>query len=102
MSFTRDDPTIAAILESLKRRIAESDADEAEATSDQLDALSEEWENRIAECVDEDKTLHYHVSSRQYRSLLKDFDVGGPGWETLHSMRNVDRQVRVDVPGAGA
>jgi Helicase conserved C-terminal domain len=98
--FRRDDPTVQRAVQSLCARVAVVDPDEVDATSRQLDRLLEQWEELAEEAHDRGLELYYTPHGKQHLSLLKDFGASGSGWETLHSMRSVDRQCTIEILGA--
>jgi hypothetical protein len=98
--FDPNDPQIQAVVETLKRRIRFSDPDEADAVDAHLDDLVADWTSRVERATVSGATLHYSAGNTAVPSLLRDFGAAGDGWETLQSMRNVDREVRVRIEGA--
>ncbi len=59
-----------------------------------------EWLDWADEAKREGKKLYYSTrSTKNHYSLLRNFGASGNGWETLHSMRNVDRQCNISVKG---
>lgn len=84
----------------LVQRVTVVDPDETSATGRQLERLLDEWEERAEEARGRGQSLYYKPQGKQYLSLLRDFGASGSGWETLHSMRNVDVQCNVEVLGA--
>jgi hypothetical protein len=96
--FRRNDPRIEAVIEALIERARLADPDEADATAEHVARLAEEWEALAFEGDREQHALHYSARG-PHRSLLRDFGARGEGWETLHSMRNVDRQCELQVMG---
>jgi len=96
----RSDPGVRNAVERLCARVAVVDPEESDATARQLDRLLEEWEDLAEEARSRGQSLYYKPHGKQHLSLLKDFEARGAGWETLHSMRNVDRQCDIEVLGA--
>lgn len=91
-----DDDRIQSIIRFIVDRVGATDPAEAQATEDQLNALVEEW--KLSQ--DENMNLVYYSSQRQIRSLLKQYgDVDKDGWETMNSMRNVDKSCIVKPIG---
>ena len=89
-------PSTHAAVQRVLSVVDRVDARERKATERHIQRLLDEWQARI----DEDDRLRYQTSSRGQPSLLKDFGDWGDGWDTLHSMRNVDRTCRLRVIGA--
>jgi hypothetical protein len=99
-SFDPADPATRRAIEMLKDRVIAVDGDEANATSRHLDRLVEEWATLAQATLGSGRRLYYKATSRQHQGLLQDFGAGrDAGWETLHSMRNVDRQCSIRVIG---
>ncbi len=80
--------------------VTKVDAPELEATEAHLDRLIAHWA-MIAEQQRRDASGLFYQAGRQHRRLLKRFYEIGEGWETLDSMRSVDRESTLDVVGAG-
>jgi hypothetical protein len=95
--FDPDDARVRRVIEILRKRAQSADRSEAEQTSEALDLLTEEWADRATEARRTGPGLRYSSSSRGMPRLLVDFQSGAEGWETLHSMRNVELQVGVRV-----
>lgn len=98
--FDPTDPEIIRAIGMLRRRVASVDREEADATDRHLDRLVSEWAEAAERERDRGRSLYYRATSKQHASLLQDF--GGrrdTSWETLQSMRNVDRQCTIRVVG---
>ena len=95
-SFDPQAPETRKVVEQILTTVDRVDPREHDATARHLDRLLAEWGSRIAE----NRRLSYRNVSRSEASLLKDFGAVGDGWDTLHSMRNVDRTCRLRVIGA--
>jgi hypothetical protein len=95
-SFDPHAPETATAIAKILTIVDKVDPRERPATEKHVDRLLAEWSERR----DEDGPLRYSTRGRAQRSLLKDFGANGDGWNTLHSMRNVDRTCRVRVIGA--
>ena len=78
--------------------VAIVDRPELEATEAHLDRLIQHWA-MVAEQQRRDGSPMFYQAGRQHRRLLKRFYETGEGWETLDSMRSVDRESSVDVIG---
>ena len=97
--FTETDPAVQRAVDALIARVQEVDPQEAEETERQLRRLTAHWAAEAGKARNNDQVLHYRGGTRQIPSLLQDFGAEGSAWDTLHSMRNVDRQCSVDVMG---
>jgi Helicase conserved C-terminal domain len=91
-------PGVEKAIQQLVNRAKRVDFREADATASQLTDLAEQWERLAIETEESGRSLYYRASA-PHTSLLRDFGAKGTGWETLHSMRNVDRQCHVGVIG---
>ncbi len=99
--FRVDDPEVQRCIDLLSRRIRRIDPYEAAAADIQLRKLAERWEGWAQKSHAAGRLLYYNASgTRQHDALLADFGSDNDGWETLHSMRNVDRQCTIKVLGA--
>jgi len=96
--FRVDDPAIERVINSLESRVNLVDEKELAATSEQLACIAESWQ-KLAEETKADNRKLYYQATKPHTSLLKSFGESGGGWETLHSMRNVDRECSVTVIG---
>jgi len=83
----------------LQDRVKGIDEREAGPVKLELQRLLKEWQARAEEAKGLGRALYYITRSKQHSSLLKDFGTAGPGWATLHSMRNVDRECPITVYG---
>lgn len=90
---------VRALVATLEKRVRSIDDQESEAATRQIERLLDEWQTRAEESERLGKSLYYVARSKQHASLLKDFGTPGPGWPTLHSMRNVDRECPITVYG---
>ena len=68
--------------------------------TDELQRLVNEWDHRASEATARGEKLRYRSPNGE--ALLKEFGERKDGWETMHSMRSVDRQVRVIAIGEPA
>jgi len=80
----------------LEKHIAIADPREADAIHKELQAASEAWAARTAEST---RPLKYQGRLGDEARLLKTFGDPGSGWPTMHSMRSVDRSVRLRPKG---
>jgi hypothetical protein len=91
--FRKDDPAVQAWVDGLKARISLIDPVEAPAACADLDEIVEQWHRKSTE----HKRVHYR-HRKQFPGLLTDFgDEVSDAWQTLHSMRNVDRVCSLEV-----
>ena len=79
--------------------VRRSDHEEADVAAAFLDRRIEHWTELITEAEERDKKLYFRPGGKGVRSLLKNFGEVGAGWETLQSMRSVDRECLVRVQG---
>lgn len=94
VNFDADDPRVAEAINRLAERAALADPAEADAIKAQLAGLAASWSLQAKS----GQSLHYATQSTLPR-LLKNFDERGAGWETLQSLRNVDRQCEIEIVG---
>lgn len=92
--FRRDDLDVKRAIEMLRQAVTDADPDESTDTNDDLDRLAGEWERRAYEAKRVGDNLVYSTASNA-PALLREFGQHRDGWETMSSMRSVDRQVRV-------
>lgn len=97
--FDPADPIVQQALRMLRDRVDRVDPEEAEATARHLDRLVLEWSEAADRAKKAGRSLYYRASTKQHSSLLQDFGARGDGWDTLQSMRNVDRQCSISVIG---
>lgn len=71
--------------------------EEAAAVRADLGELLAAWTAEAQRARDEGRRLYYHTTTKQHHRLIKDFGQTRGLWETLQSMRNVDRECKVDV-----
>jgi hypothetical protein len=96
--FSASHPELDDLLAYIQNRVDIVDAREADSTRAQLAQLVDEWQRRATELGSH---LHYNSTARQVQVLLRSLGDGHPaGWDTLRSMRNVDRSCRIAVIGA--
>ncbi|WP_340686900.1 helicase-related protein [Amycolatopsis coloradensis] len=97
--FSMHDAFVRRALDHLISAVQRADPDEAEASERELRRIAREWHERAEALTERGERLYYR--SREHASLLKDFSAQGEGWPTAHSMRSVDRQVRILAVGEG-
>lgn len=93
------------VVEDLAARLAEvaaaAEPREASAVRAYLADFVQDWYDRADDARIDGKVLHYQPQGRGQRNLLRNYYQNAAGWETLQSMRNVDRTCRLRV-GTGA
>lgn len=94
VNFDASDPRVVEAISLLATRASLADPAEADAITAQLAGLATEWSRQARSGL----PLYYTTQSTLPR-LLKNFDERGGGWETLQSLRNVDRQCEIEVVG---
>ncbi|MFE1361477.1 helicase-related protein [Streptomyces harbinensis] len=77
-----------------------SDAVRAEVRAE-LGYLLDDWHRQAEVAAAEGKELYYRPQGKGRHHLLKSFEQRYGLWETLNSMRNVDRECQITVTGAG-
>jgi hypothetical protein len=85
------------VIELITERVEKVDPREAKAAVEQLQRLVDEWEKRAVEHMQ----LDYNSSHRAKEVLLRNMGdrTHADGWDTLQSMRNVDRNSLVKIMG---
>ncbi|MEU8376562.1 helicase-related protein [Micromonospora sp. NPDC048894] len=99
-AFDPKDPAWRSLVQEFVARARAADPDEADDVARHVEQLEEHW----AGLVDRAHPLGgltYTGGGRERIQLLRKFDMPGPGWPTLDSMRNVDTDARVLVRGEG-
>jgi hypothetical protein len=89
------DKAVRLLLNAVRRAEPGSESD----AESELRRLVADWDRRSAEAREAGRVLRYESSDKDYPALLRNFGERKEGWETMHSMRSVDRQVRVLVTG---
>ncbi|MGE7385709.1 helicase-related protein [Streptomyces sp. NPDC004126] len=89
-----------ALAELLARKAGASGGRAAHAVRTELADLLAAWEEAARNAAQEGKELYYRSQGKGQHNLLKNFEQHGGLWETLHSMRSVDRECQVTVKGA--
>ncbi|MGW1066324.1 helicase-related protein [Streptomyces aureus] len=67
----------------------------------ELGYLLDDWYRQAAAAAAEGKDLYYRSQGKGQHNLLKAFEQRYGLWETLNSMRSVDRECQITVTGAG-
>lgn len=93
-------PEVVRALRMLRERVPHVDPDEVDSTERHLGRLVDEWAKFARSERERGRSLYYRATSKQHSSLLQDFGGRRDGsWETLQSMRNVDRQCSIRIVG---
>ncbi|MEU7305397.1 helicase-related protein [Streptomyces sp. NPDC007206] len=79
---------------------ADADAVRADVRQE-LSYLLEDWYRQARTAAAEGKDLYYRSQGKGQYNLLKAFEQRYGLWETLNSMRSVDRECQITVTGAG-
>jgi hypothetical protein len=79
---------------------ADSDAVRADVRAE-LGYLLDDWCQQAKAAAAEGKDLYYRSQGKGQHNLLKAFEQRYGLWETLNSMRSVDRECQITVTGAG-
>jgi hypothetical protein len=70
-----------------------------EDVREDLRQLLSEWVDLAETAIAEGKPLYYDTASKQYERLLKGFEQPRGAWATPRSMRNVDRECKIESKG---
>lgn len=97
--FRMDSPPTLKALAFLESAVEKAEPAEREDTLRDLKRLVAEWDRRAKESAANGVNLRYVSHDKDYPELLCHFGERREGWETLDSMRSVDRQVRVIAIG---
>jgi len=94
-NFSVDLPGLDQIIDYIHQRVKHIDPDEVASTMEQLNARIEEWAIR----AEEDQSLRYDSKQQpQFPSLLRTAGyTRTEGWDTLHSMRNIDKSCVIKI-----
>jgi hypothetical protein len=76
---------------------SKSSPDDAVGVRSRLDELIDAWASEAQTARDAGKKFYYHTKTKQFKRLLKDFGQPQGIWETPQSMRNVDRECKLQV-----
>ncbi|WP_330460409.1 helicase [Streptomyces sp. NBC_00820] len=79
---------------------ADGDAVRADVRQE-LGYLLDDWYQQATAAAAEGKDLYYRSQGNGQHNLLKSFEQRYGLWETLNSMRSVDRECQITVTGAG-
>lgn len=100
--FDADAPDVQRAVQTLLDVATLADPDEAAATAADLKQLVGQWEHRARTAAALGTPLRYDSRNSDTPALLCEFGEKREGWETTHSMRSVDRSVRVLAIGESA
>ncbi len=100
--FDADAPDVQRAVQTLLDVATHADPDEAAATEADLKQLVGQWEHRARTAAALGTPLRYDSRNSDTPALLCEFGEKREGWETTHSMRSVDRSVRVLAIGESA
>ena len=87
-----------ALLGQFLERIERSDPEELERAKEHIQELESAWTQRAGAALSVGG-LRYKSTGKQHVGLLRPFEVEGPEWATLNSMRNIDVDVRMRIRG---
>ncbi|MEI6137401.1 MAG: helicase-related protein, partial [Chloroflexota bacterium] len=97
--FRASDRSVSKAVQILMAAVHRAEPDADRGAERELNRLTAEWDRRAEEARLAGQPLKYESSDKDYPSLLKDFGERKDGWDTMHSMRSVDRAVRVVAQG---
>jgi hypothetical protein len=97
--FSAESPLSTKAVSILERKVELSEPEALAQTAYELRRLVADWQRRVQEADSRGLRLLYESSDKDHPALLCDFGVKREGWPTMHSMRSVDRQVRVIAIG---
>lgn len=99
-NFDPRDERVRSVVKRLKDRCAKSDKSQSEAISDHIEALIQEWHDKVQQVNRHKRQLNYQgsKSDRANERLLFEHDDNIQGlWSTLQSMRNVEKSSLLKV-----
>jgi hypothetical protein len=97
--FHATDPPVLKAMGLLLAAVERAEPEARDATRAALEGLVAFWERRARDAEAVGGKLRYQSSSADHPALLRDFGERRDGWPTMHSMRSVDRQVRIMALG---
>ncbi len=97
--FSRNDAHVQRAISALAIRLTEADPGERTEVLSDLERLAIDWNGRVEAAHDAQERLRYKRSGNAGHALLKAFDSTerATGWPTLHSMRGVDAETKINV-----
>ncbi|MEU7949788.1 helicase [Micromonospora chalcea] len=97
--FRAADPSIKKAVRILLDAVARSEPDSVGETTAEVQSLVHEWDRKAHRAKDLGLNLRYDSSDNDHPVLLCEFGERRDAWQTMRSMRSVDRNVRVVVIG---
>jgi hypothetical protein len=98
-AFHADDRGVGKAVQILLSATRNAEPEALGDTELELRRLVAEWDRRARESEQIGTAMRYQTSDNDYPALLRDFGEKRDGWATMHSMRSVDRSVRVIAIG---
>ncbi|KRD41328.1 hypothetical protein ASE38_17110 [Cellulomonas sp. Root930] len=98
-AFRPDDASVAKACRILLDAVTAAEPEARDAADTMVRRLVAEWSRRATDAVGQGLSLRYESSDKDHPALLRDFGEARDGWATMHSMRSVDRTVRVVAIG---
>jgi ATP-dependent helicase YprA (DUF1998 family) len=98
-SFHATDAPVIKAVNLLLDAVHRAEPEARHETEAELKGYVAEWERRARATEALGDRLRYQSSTTDHPALLCDFGERRDGWPTMHSMRSVDRQVRVMAIG---
>ncbi|GAA3947529.1 helicase-related protein [Actinoplanes auranticolor] len=98
-AFRPTDPPVAKAVRILLEAVARSEPDALSETTAEVQRLVNEWDRKARRAEDLGLNLRYDSSDNDHPVLLCEFGERRDAWPTMHSMRSVDRTVRVIAIG---
>ena len=97
--FHATDAPVVKAVRLLLAAVERAEPEAIDATKTELERQVAYWERRARDAEALGERLRYQSSSADHPALLRDFGEHRHGWSTMHSMRSVDRQVRIMALG---
>lgn len=100
-SLVLDHPDVVSeAADRLTSWVERADPGSTSDTAVELKGLVDDWRDAAFDARQAGATLHWSGQGRSTRHVLKNFDRRNGLWETLHSVRSVDRECQITVKGA--